>query len=291
MEKKKKDWGYIFFSIRVYTALILLFFVGKCGPGLIRHYKQKKEMEQIHYGGSTKEANKSIELHNKKVIELQKAVNKVLKNNPSIYVFTNDTTPLDSVKLYPNINFDVFRPATFLGNPVIPRNKRVIKEITNFLKNEDSTGWYYIQLKKNNHKLNLKRFLSFNDSIEFKLITYFKPTEAYNERPIMKDRHKYSFLYEKRKDSFETRTFFFREHQLKHLKKKYKYRPAILRPYFKQFYNESFLFYFVCFNKNIDRDDFQTYTDLLLQGSLSELDCDNCKIIELNTTTEEGLKL
>ena len=291
MEKEKRDWGYIFFSIRAYIALFLLFLIGTCGPGFIRQYKKNKEMELIHYGGSVKEANKAIDLRNQKIIELQKAVDTVLKSNPSMYVFTNDTTALDSVILYPNINFDVFEPPTFIGNPVIQSNNRIVEEVDSFLQNKDSMSWYYVQLKKNNHTLNVKRYQPYNDSLKFKVITYFKPTKEYDERPIMKNRHKYAHLYGKKKDSFETRNFYFRESNLKNIKKQYKYRSAILRPYYKYLYDDTFLFYFVCYNKNITKTEFKTYVDLILQGSLSGLDCSNCNIVELKTIIVKGLEL
>ncbi|SFS73055.1 hypothetical protein SAMN04487906_1465 [Zhouia amylolytica] len=284
---KKIDWRYylIVFCLVTFTLSVYLF--QWFGPGIISYYKQKKEKEQIFYGGSKEEAEASIELYNNKVITLKKAVDSTVKANQNIYVFTNDTTnSINSFSLSPNIKFSKYQSSISPGNPLITRNKDIIEKISTFLKHEDSLG-YSGSIKKGNHTLTIKHYRGLNDSLVFKLITYFKPTPEYNDRPIIKSAFKISSV---KVDSFKTRSFKYKEKHLKNLKENSGFSAAILRPYYKSFYDNSFKFYFVCLNQNIPKDAFQKYIDYLLEGSLKELDCSNCHIKTLKAKINDGLK-
>lgn len=284
---KKFNWKYylVVFGLVTFTLSVYLF--EWFGPGIISRYKQKKEMEQIFYGGSPEEAEASIALHNEKVIALKKAVDSTIKANQHLYVFTNDTTSgIHSFSLSPNIKFSKYNSSISLGNPLVTRNKEIIEKISAFLKHEDSLG-YFGSIEKGNHTLTIKHYRNLNDSLIFKLITYFKPTPEYNERPIIKNTSKRS---PDKTDSFKIRNFKYKESHLKGLKENSRYGAAILRPYYKGFYDNSFKFYFACLNQNISKETFQKYVDYLLEGSLKELDCSNCHIKTLKAEITDALK-
>ncbi|UNY99839.1 hypothetical protein MQE36_05700 [Zhouia spongiae] len=283
---KRIDWGYYLIVFGVVTFTLSVYLFEWFGPGLISYYKQKKEMEFIIYGGSKEEAEASIELYNKKVIALKKVVDSTVKANQSIYVFTNDSSSINRFSLSPNIKFSKYESSPAPGNSLLTRNKEIVEKISSFLKYEDSLG-YFGSIEKGNHTLTIKHYRNLNDSLVFKLITYFKPTPEYNERPIIKSASK---THSEKVDSFKIRSFKYKERHLKNLKESSGYSAAILRPYYKDFYDNSFKFYFVCLNRNISKEIFQKYIDYLLEGSLKELDCSNCYIKTLKAEITAQLK-
>jgi hypothetical protein len=281
----KEKLKYYLLLFVILGAVIFVYLFQWFGPGIISQYKQNKEMEQIHYGGSTEEANASIELTNKKIDELKEVVDSALRANTHIYVFTNDTTrSLDKMLLFPKMDYDVFEPPTFMGRPVITRNEEVIEEIDLFLTYQDSLG-YYGNIIKDNHTLHVKGLKKEKEHTIFKLITYFKPTAAYNDRPIIKSGNKFKHLLSEKKDSFETRNFLYKESHLTNANERVRYNAAILSPYYKGFYDDSFRFYFVCYNSNVSREELQNRADFVMNYYLKDLDCRNCHIRELKVAT------
>lgn len=285
---KKFSWGNSPLYLKILIALAIVQCMRWIIPNSSNDSDFKNEVENIFLGEEPNEDKSDDNLKDiieeiDETITFKSAIDSINTTHSSIFIYTNDTTnTLTNFKVYPNAGIS----EKSIDNSHSFYRESTLKAIKTFLKHKDSLG-YYATIKKNNHTFQLKRYKNNNDSIKFKLITYFKPTKAFSERPINKRNSKLSFLYGKKPDSFETRNFIYKESHLKNLKKRYKFAPAVLRPYYKDFFDDTFKFYFFCYNKNIPKDTLQNYINLLVKGSLGEYNCKTCNIIEVKNALKE----
>lgn len=174
MEKKKFDYKFLFLKILIFGIPITFALFQWFGPGIIQAHKQQKELEQIHYGGSTSEINEYINERNTKVSELNTLISKEIKKHSSILSYTNDTVSNITATLYPNIKFDEeYQNEYRIGNNLIEENQEIIEKINTFFRQQDKLG-YNIFI---NDTVNREAFKLMNinktDSIYKYSITFF----------------------------------------------------------------------------------------------------------------------
>jgi hypothetical protein len=138
-EDDEDDWQSKLLKVGIYSFVIIVFFFGLFGPGLIRSCKQQKEQELISYGGSRSAAEKSIEEYNKRIEKVNQLTNHVIAEFGSLLIYTNDSS-IHNCYVYPNLNYNVFEEVGW-GRRLIQRNKDIIEEIDAFTANADSLGY------------------------------------------------------------------------------------------------------------------------------------------------------
>ncbi len=193
-QPQKTGWKY---EIGAIILALLICYVMFILPGQIRQYKLQKEQQQI----SDVIAKPYADYENYRSQIINK-VRSLEKENSFIYVYTNDTEPLD-FRILPNVqvyqNNDSY-------SPHFSTKRMQADDLKSFIDNEDTKG-YHIWLNTNGVQVSIGK-LSKNKTTELNVsMTYFysKKTKEYLKKQAKK-RKKYQFLNTERKnlDSIQT---------------------------------------------------------------------------------------
>jgi len=191
---QKTEWKY---EIGGLILALLIGYVSFILPGQIRQYKLQEEQKLISDVVSKPYAD--YEKYRSQIIN---KVRSLEKENPFIYLYTNDTEPLD-FSILPNVQ--VYQSN---GNysPEFSTKRMQANDLKSFIDNEDTEGYYiWLNTKRTQivvGKLNKNKATELNVSMTY---FYSKKTKEHLKKQAEK-RKKYNFMNRKKKnlDSIQT---------------------------------------------------------------------------------------
>ncbi len=261
MEKEKFDYQYLLFKIVIYSLTIGTFLFQWFGKGLIQSCKQKKEREQIMYGGSAEKVNKHIEKRNEKVLELNKLVNKELKNNPYVVFYTNDTSKNVNLSIEANRKHrdDYVNPYQ-IGRNYIQESQETIGYINDFLDKKDSLGFniFYVDTLNENRNFRLQN-VNKDTIVKYKIVQFYTYKDQQKERLAEKIEQKKYFIFKTKKEELEDlekeqfAKIIISENELINQKAEDGFK-ALMGPQIGIYKNSTY--YFSCYNQQMDEATF-----------------------------------
>ncbi len=265
----------------------------------IDRYKAKKEFEMISLGGMTTEeyqelSNRVMEFQNK----IKEKINTKIKENPEIFVFSNDTLPenaqmsiavANKLNRQPTIQDNIDKYKEFLKAP-----SYIIgfysKKKNLFIRQSWSMGMEeYIKLKSiDDAVLEKDTMLKFNffmvyqfkekektkKNKQFANVAMGKTIGIFNAHELT-DLEGYQFYQQRVTLNLNELKTGKKEQDLRC------YDCQGLIPLYSDKFDDSYRFYFTCDNENISFEDFNKYVNILKNGALKDYDCKNCSVKRL----------
>lgn len=281
--QNKDNIKYLLLKTAIIGGVILFYLFQWFGPGIIQNYKQNKEFQNIHYGGDESEVNESIDNYNKAVMELRRYTDSVISKNPSLFIYTNDTSNVEAI-IKPNLNYDVFDSYDF--QTVISKNTEITNELNNFLDNRDSLG-YKVILTTSKTNFFIKNIV--NTKQETSYITY--SSYYYNQKEkeqlanLINTRKNYISVFKSKEqkiselDSLQSGKIIFSETELQN-KKIESGLKRIMGPRIN-LKDTTHLFYFTSYNKAITKKQLTSKLKNFTPLFLKKQDTTNCFIKEI----------
>ncbi|WP_077400428.1 hypothetical protein [Cellulophaga omnivescoria] len=281
--QNKDNIKYLLLKTAIIGGVILFYLFQWFGPGIIQNYKQNKEFQNIHYGGDESEVNESIDKHNKAVMELRRYTDSVISKNPSLFIYTNDTSNVEAI-IKPNLNYDVFDSYDF--QTVISKNTEITNELNNFLDNRDSLGFKVI-LTTSKTNFFIKNIV--NTKQETTYITY--SSYYYNQKEkeqlanLINTRKNYISVFKSKEqkiselDSLQSGKIIFSETELQN-KKIESGLKLIMGPRIN-LKDTTHLFYFTSYNTTITKKQLTSKLKNFTPLFLKKQDTTNCFIKEI----------
>jgi len=187
-QPQKSGWKYEIVGL----ILILLFaYVRFILPGQIRQYKLQKEQELIN-----NVVQKPYTEYEKYISQIVKKVRALEKENPFIYVYTNDTEPLD-FRILPNVQ--VYQNIDNYSLGFVTKQMQA-DDLKSFIDNEDTKG-YFIWLNTNRIHISIRK-LNKNKTADLNVtMTYFYSEKIKEQlKKQVEKRKKYQFINGKTED-------------------------------------------------------------------------------------------